>query len=188
MATIEHSSLTTGELHEPKGIVGASSGEVYVANGSNSGAWMPADSHIAGYIDFDATTPAYQHSTTTSDTALNPTFSVASSKNFSGVTSPNARLVYTGTADVYALTTFVASVRQSSGTNKDIEITLAKNGAEVAGTRSIMTINSGFWLTYATSSILSLSTDDYVEIFIKADTAHTTNFAGAKLTINCFPG
>lgn len=188
MATIEHSALTTRELHEPKGIGSASSGEVYVANGSGSGVWTPADSHIAGYIAFDATTPAYQHSTTTSDTVLDPTFSVASSKNFSGETSPNARLVYEGSADAYAMTTFVASVKQSSGTNRELEIALAKNGVEVAGTRSIMTINTGYWLTYAISTILSLSTDDYVEVLIKADAAHTTDFASAKLSMNCFPG
>ena len=188
MATIEHSTLTTGELHEPKGAAGASAGQVYVANGAGSGVWTPADSHIAGYIAFDATTPAYQHSTTTSDTVLDPTFSVASSKNFTGVTSPNARLVYQGSADVYGMIAFVASVKQSSGTNKELEIAISKNGVEVAGTRSIMTINTAYWITYATSTILSLSTDDYIEVLIKADAAHTTDFAGAKLLIQCFPG
>ena len=35
----EHSTLTGSNLHEPKGAASASSGEVYVANGSGSGAW-----------------------------------------------------------------------------------------------------------------------------------------------------
>jgi len=39
MANVQHSSLPDAELHEPKGIVDASSGEVYVADGSASGAW-----------------------------------------------------------------------------------------------------------------------------------------------------
>jgi len=188
MATIEHSTLSTGELHEPKGAPTASAGQVYVADGSGSGTWTPSDSHIAGYIAFDAATPAYQHSTTTSDTVLDPTFTVASSKNFSGATSPNARLVYVGTETVYGSLHFVASVKQASGGDRDLEIALFKNGTELNGTRSIMSIESGKWGTFALNSITSLSTDDYIEVFIKADSAHTTDFAGAKLAIQCFPG
>jgi len=39
MANVQHSSLPDAELHEPKGVAAASSGEVYVADGSASGAW-----------------------------------------------------------------------------------------------------------------------------------------------------
>ena len=39
MATVLHSSLTTSELHEPKGVSTATSGQVYVANGSGGGTW-----------------------------------------------------------------------------------------------------------------------------------------------------
>lgn len=37
--TIQHRLLTGSDLHEPKGAESAASGEVYVANGSGSGAW-----------------------------------------------------------------------------------------------------------------------------------------------------
>ena len=39
MANVNHSSLTDPYLHEPKGVASASTGKVYVANGSGSGAW-----------------------------------------------------------------------------------------------------------------------------------------------------
>lgn len=39
MATTLHSSLSDPDLHEPKGVSAATSGQVYVANGSGSGAW-----------------------------------------------------------------------------------------------------------------------------------------------------
>tara|TARA_R100001460_G_scaffold4206_2_gene12129 strand:+ start:6864 stop:7334 length:471 start_codon:yes stop_codon:yes gene_type:complete len=39
MANVNHSTLTDPYLHEPKGVAAASSGDVYVANGSGSGAW-----------------------------------------------------------------------------------------------------------------------------------------------------
>jgi len=188
MATIEHSTLGAGELHEPKGITTASNGMVYVADGSNSGDWVPADSHIAGYVAFDASTPAYQHSTTTSDTVLDPTFSVASSKNFSGTDTPNARLVYDGTAAVYGSMNFVSSVRQSSGSDKELEMVIYKNGTEMSGTRNIVTIASGEWHTFAMTGVVALTTDDYIEVFVKADAAHTTDFASAQLNITAFPG
>jgi len=43
MATIEHSALTTGELHEPKGAASAAVGTVYTADGSGSGSWKNND-------------------------------------------------------------------------------------------------------------------------------------------------
>lgn len=54
MANVLHSSLTTTDLHEPKGVAAASSDTVYVANGAGSGAWTAVDhpvfmnKHIAG--------------------------------------------------------------------------------------------------------------------------------------------
>jgi len=39
MADVQHSALTDPELHEPKGASTATSGQVYVANGSGSGTW-----------------------------------------------------------------------------------------------------------------------------------------------------
>jgi len=37
----EHSVITDPNIHEPKGVATAAAGEVYVANGSGSGAWDP---------------------------------------------------------------------------------------------------------------------------------------------------
>jgi hypothetical protein len=39
MPTIQHSALTTTDVHEPKGITTATNNQVYVADGANSGAW-----------------------------------------------------------------------------------------------------------------------------------------------------
>lgn len=40
----QHKDLTGAELHEPKGVETATSGQVYVANGSGSGAWTDKNS------------------------------------------------------------------------------------------------------------------------------------------------
>lgn len=38
----EHSQLTGSQLHEPKGVASATSGQVYVADGAGSGSWTTA--------------------------------------------------------------------------------------------------------------------------------------------------
>lgn len=38
--TVQHKDLTGADLHEPKGVSGASSGTVYTANGAGSGSWI----------------------------------------------------------------------------------------------------------------------------------------------------
>lgn len=37
--TVPHNSLSGADLHEPKGVAGALSGQVYKANGGGSGSW-----------------------------------------------------------------------------------------------------------------------------------------------------
>ena len=55
MANVNHSSLTDPYLHEPKGVAAAASGDVYVANGSGSGAWTAKETLIElsleGYLE-----------------------------------------------------------------------------------------------------------------------------------------
>jgi hypothetical protein len=55
MANVNHSTLTDPFLHEPKGIATASSGQVYVANGSGSGTWTNKQTLIElsleGYLE-----------------------------------------------------------------------------------------------------------------------------------------
>tara|TARA_R110000787_G_scaffold10406_6_gene35282 strand:- start:2857 stop:3321 length:465 start_codon:yes stop_codon:yes gene_type:complete len=43
---VEHSTLTTTDLHEPKGVAAANADEIYVANGSASGAWSAHDNVV----------------------------------------------------------------------------------------------------------------------------------------------
>lgn len=42
--SIQHLNIPDAQIHEPKGVVSASAGQVYVANGSGSGVWKKPDS------------------------------------------------------------------------------------------------------------------------------------------------
>tara|TARA_R110002051_G_scaffold66537_1_gene120555 strand:+ start:1888 stop:2352 length:465 start_codon:yes stop_codon:yes gene_type:complete len=52
MAT-EHSTLTGSDLHEPKGTAAANADQIYIANGSGSGAWTNGDNNI--YLTLELT-------------------------------------------------------------------------------------------------------------------------------------
>jgi len=187
MANVNHSTLTDPYLHEPKGVAAAASGSVYVADGAGSGDWTKAHSHINGYITFDSVTPAYQHSVTTSFTPLNPTFSTTLADGFTGSATPNARLIYTGTADSNINCTFVCNFKNASGSSRDIEFVFYKNGSVMNGGHVIVTANSGEWKSATLADMTSVSTNDYIEIFVKADASFTLDIAAASLIVHGVP-
>lgn len=47
----EHVSITDPEIHEPKGVAAANSGEVYIADGAASGDWTKVKEQLQGRID-----------------------------------------------------------------------------------------------------------------------------------------
>lgn len=187
MANVNHSTLTDPYLHEPKGIASAGAGNVYVADGAGSGSWVENHRFIGAYVAFDATTPAYTHITTTTDTVFNPVFAVAQANGFVGETSPNARLKYTGSEGINAHIAFNLSSKQASGTSRDVEFSLFKNGVELPGSRTIRTISSGSWGSISVSSYTTLVTNDYFEVKIKADSSCSVLVASAFMSIMGVP-
>lgn len=184
MANVNHSSLTDPYIHEPKGIASASNRTVYIADGAGSGAWKNHHNYINGYIDFDATTPAYQHSVTTSFTVLNPTFSIGGTpRGWSGASSPNARLIYTGTEDTFAKVSLTLNFQNDSGSDKDVELIYYKNGSAMNGGHIIVTSENNHWRSATLTDYGEFSTNDYIEVFIKADANFTLDIASASLTI-----
>lgn len=183
MANVQHSTLTGADLHEPKGVATAAAGNVYIANGSGSGHWDHYNNFINGYIAFDAVTPAETHSVTTGFTVFNPTFLIGLNRDWTGVSSPNARLVYTGPDDTVGNCQLTMSVQQASGSSRDLEIIFQKNGSALNGGHAIVTCTSGEWRTVTLTDFGSFSTDDYLEVFFKGSASFTLNIAGANLTV-----
>jgi len=183
MANVNHSTMTDPYLHEPKGVAAASNGSVYVANGAGTGSWVHAHHYIGAYVDFDAATPAYQHSTTTTLTPLDPTFVISENNGFAGVATPNARLQYTEVESIVATVNFTMSIKNNSGSNKDVEFVLYKNGVAVGGAHNIQTVISGEWSNCTLVGQTTLDQNDYIEILVKADANFTLDMASAYLTI-----
>ena len=186
--TVEHSTLTGTELHEPKGVAAISeANHVYLSDGAGSGAWAGLNPHIGGYISYDATTPAHQHSATTSDTALDPIFVLTESHDFTALASPNARLRYDGADDRHMSISFNASVRQAGGADRDIEFLFYLNGVALEGSRAVRTTSTGNWGSVSVNFDSTMSTNDYIEVFVKSSVAVTVDFAQAYLGIHGVP-
>lgn len=183
MANISHKNLTGNQLHEPKGADTASDGDVYVSDGAGSGTWEHPAAHFGGYVSFDAATPAYQHSMTTSDTVLDPTFLETSSTEFSSTDTPNARFTYTGSDARDAFFMFNCSMKQNSGSNKDVEFVIYKNGVAQDSSRVIRTASTASWGSVSLHWDNVVSQNDYFEVFIKGSGATTIDFAQMYLGV-----
>jgi hypothetical protein len=187
MANVQHSALTGSDLHEPKGVASATTGKVYISNGSGSGAWTKAHNHADVYLAFDSSTPAYAHSATTSFTVINPTLTSSSVDGFTVTNSPNARVTYTGTHTLSSNIHISISTSQSTGTNKDVEWQIYKNGSLLTGAHVIRTISSGSWGSISLLSNSTLATNDYLEIYSKISSAGTVNYASIFWSVKGLP-
>lgn len=178
-----HSALTDSDgIHEPKGISTATANQVYISDGSGSGNWVENSRIFGGYLTFSTGSP-YAHSATTSDTILNPTFSASTNNGFTGLSSPNARVRYDGSEDLASAIDACFSIQQSSGTSRQVQLAFYKNGVEMVGSRMIATASSGEWAVICLKFDAILSTNDYIEVAIKVDSAATINFASGYLRI-----
>lgn len=166
MANVQHSALTGADLHEPKGAASASAGQVYVANGAGSGVW----SRLArGAITFIDTGTPYTLTYPAAYTKVAPT-TVAASGGARDVTeATSGRLTYTGATTRLFKVTASVTISQSVGANRDVRVTIAKNGTAVTQWEQRSTIISGDKQNISVSAIVSLATTDYVEVFAKND-------------------
>lgn len=187
MANVNHSTLTDPYLHEPKGVASANANEVYVANGSGSGSWEPQHHLIGAYLPFDATTPAYSHSATTSLSVINPTLTTSVTDGFTATNTPNARVIYSNGVDINSQIIITMSNKQASGSGKDIEWLIYKNGVAVPGAHTIRSISSGDWGSIGITGYVSLSTNDYIEIYSKASASTTVQYASIFWSIMGVP-
>lgn len=181
--TTYHQNIPDQYLHEPKGIVNAVEGAVYIADGVGSGNWVAKEAYIHGYIDFDSATPAYQHTVTNQYTPLNPSFLTGPTKNFTGTATPNARLIYTGSEDIVAKIVFTFNCKNQSGSAKDLEMVFYRNGTVMNGGHLILTAQSGEWVVASLSDLVTLNQNDYVEVMVKGTDTFTLDVAGGSLII-----
>lgn len=194
MADIQHSAIPDGQRHEPKGISTATNKQIYIADGSASGAWSKiGPSSLSGvsnngtagqFIGLDGTGnfvlasashgSVYFYNVGSPYTLTYPSAFTKAAPTTTGSGSSvlitegtNARLTYTGTAATTLDVVFNLSLDQASGASRDIEVAIYKNGTLVNGSNAIITTTTGEKHSISCHADVPVVTNDYVEIFVK---------------------
>ena len=198
MATIAHKNIPSAQSHEPKGIETAVNKTLYVANGSGSGSWAKigpqslsniSTNGVAGqFVAVDgagnfvlASAPSggiYFYNISTPYTLTYPSVFTKAAPTTVALGSPtlitegtNARLTYVGTTSVSLSLNAVISLDQATGSSRDIQAAIYKNGAVVNGSHGIISVTSGDKHMLHCQADVSAVQNDYFEVFVKNDGA-----------------
>lgn len=159
MADLEHKDITDPNIHEPKGISSASSGDVYVANGSGSGAMTSrktiAVKPVYGQIYFDG------NATATTLTTQNTYYRIAGTytNGQSNEMTLGSNQIEVDIAGVYEVTLNL-SVYQNGGSTDQHKIAIAVNGTPQNPTMTKALSSSTDPESLDLTAVLSLSDGD----------------------------
>ena len=166
--TIQHNLITGTDLHEPKGVAAAAANKVYVANGSASGAWSTLTTSTMalpkGKFYFYNIASPYTLTYDAATQKVAPT-TIASGLGSLVTEATSARLTYTGTLTAVVKLDFDVSLKQASGADKDIMISIHRNGSVIPGSQVLVTSVTGDLHQAAGSCFYNAATNDYFEIY-----------------------
>tara|TARA_R110002073_G_scaffold325981_1_gene505526 strand:+ start:394 stop:963 length:570 start_codon:yes stop_codon:yes gene_type:complete len=185
--TIQHNTITGTDLHEPKGVAAAAANKVYVSNGSASGAWSTLTTSTMalpkGRFYFYNTGSPYTMTYGAATQKLAPT-TVASGLGSLVTEATSARLTYTGTLTTTVKLDFDAGVKQSTGSDKDIQLALHKNGSVLTGSEIYFNATTAEEYSVSASCLVSATTNDYFEVYaFNAGGSGNVNFHKLALTL-----
>jgi hypothetical protein len=72
---------------------------------------------------------------------------------------------------------------QASGSNKNVEFALFKNGTEIAGSRSVRTTTTSDWGNITVVGSTTMTTNDYIEVKSKTSASATIQYASLSLRV-----
>jgi hypothetical protein len=166
MAT-EHDSITDPEIHEPKGVSTASSGQFYLADGVGSGAWRYCPHSQCEYSNIGTGT------TITGPTAYTLIGPVTTGDSLPRDFTHNSlgRLTYTGATSLDLSVHASISFKHSTGSGQDCYFQVHKNGSP-AGTEMVASADSANYQHISINAHIDITTNDYIEIWCKVATGN----------------
>ncbi len=169
MATVQHSTLTSAELHEPKGVATANANTVYIADGAGSGQWRLKPNGYAFYDNDTGTT----FTTPTSPTLCNVTTNT--SGTIREFTSNGAgRLTYTGAATIGVAIRATLNYIQGAGSATNIVLQLYVNGVAAGPKTRVRTGTTLVDRADVVSFQTTFATNDYAELYITSSVDDVT--------------
>jgi len=164
----EHENITAdADNHEPMGLSSLTGGtsdakKVYHSDGAGSGSWTRANPH--GSWRYTAIGTGTTFTTPSTYTLMNV---VGAGTHLTDFTENSlGRLTYTGTNDAHCHSVCDITLKHSTGSGQDIFFDVYKNGVSISAENAI-TADSGNYQHIALHWDVVLSTNDYVEVYLK---------------------
>lgn len=194
MANVNHSTLTDPYLHEPKGVASAGAGELYYANGTGSGSWLPSHVHCTADAGFN-TAGVASVSVSTAQTPIVPTsgYTLYNNEGFQLIAAgalTGSGLEYTGSPDIHVDIVATFSVKQSSGGNAQLQFYINDDpftSTGIPGSKSIITSTSGDWHQVTCFAQKTLSQYDQFFVEVISDISATVTIANAMIKVSGIP-
>ena len=159
-----HKNIIDAQRHECKGATAATIGQTIIATGAGTGVFGFANPRGSSY--FVNLAAPYTLAYPVAYTKLAPT-TTSTALAIEYTVSVDGRLTYTGTRTLATRVIANLSIDQAIGANRDIELSLYKNGVIVPGSSVINTTQSTLKVLTTVVVDLAMATNDYVELYVR---------------------
>ena len=177
--TIQHNTITDPDIHEPKGVASATSGKVYISNGSGSGTWEypPGKAHAEIYISGGTT--AHTLAAASAFTLLNPSGEWTASGNEDILTvTPGSGIITLNQAGHYFVSFWINITTASIASGSSYYFKYALDGSvssrEVAVSKPTNGVDK---IVISSTGLVSATANQQLSIYAGGDgTSSGTNF------------
>ena len=177
--TIQHNIITDPDIHEPKGVAAATSGKVYISNGSGSGAWEypPGKAHAEIYISGGTT--AHTLAAASAFTLLNPSGEWTASGNEEILTvTPGSGIITLNQAGHYYISFWINFTTASISSGSSYHFKYALDGTtssrEVAVSKPTNGVDK---IVISSTGLVNATANQVLSIYAGGDgTSSGTNF------------
>ena len=179
---IPHKNLTGANLHEPKGIENASAGDVYIADGVDSGAWTEPGGAVYGEMKV-ITNGTAQTLASASDGTLNTSSDyvqvdsgIWEAGELSGMTFDSDGYLLIATSGIYTVT-FFASIASAGATLGAVKFSVDNTNGTLSPRKLSRKYSAGGDVgAMAATSLVSLTAGDKFSIFTAVTTGTDVTF------------
>lgn len=175
MATVQHSELTDPNIHEPKDITTAQDGQVYVADGANSGNWVFPAGHAYGELFISEGVTSQTLSSASGTSKLNPTGEWTTNGNANVTLSAANGTITILQAGEYQLNFWITFTTASIASGAKYRFYYAVNAAH--STRNAFTAkptNGVDTIHCGASGLATFAANDVVTIYVGGDSTSSS--------------
>jgi len=169
--TIQHNIITDPDIHEPKGVAAATSGKVYISNGSGSGAWTypPGKAHAEIYISGGTTTHTLAGASAYS--LLNPSGEWTASGNEDILTvTPASGIITLNQAGHYLVSFWINFTTTAIASGSAYNFKYALDGTVATRLSSVVKPTNGVdKLTLSSTGTLAATAGQTLSMFVGGD-------------------